>query len=67
MSTVSLQFIYLVYGDVDMKLSFTRDNLFKSVNLATGLMVLVLLPVLIPTLGYMILRVGINSFRSENI
>ena len=50
-----------------MKLSFTRDNLFKGMNLATGLMVLVLLPVLIPTLGYMILSVGINSFRSENI
>ena len=48
-----------------MKLSFTRDNLFRGVNLATGLMIMFLLPILIPTLGYMILKVGINAFRSE--
>ena len=48
-----------------MKLSFTRDNLFKGMNLATGLMILVLLPILIPVLGYMMLKVGINAFRSE--
>ena len=65
MSTVSLQFAYLVYGDVEMKLSFTRDNLFKGMNLATGLMILILLPILIPTLGYMMLKAGINAFRSE--
>ena len=65
MSTVSLQFMLLVYGEVDMKLSFTRDNLFKGMNLATGLMILILLPVLIPTLGYMMLKAGINAFRSE--
>ena len=65
MSTVSLQFAYLVYGDVEMKLSFTRDNLFKGMNLATGLMTLILLPIFIPTLGYMMLKAGINAFRSE--
>ncbi len=48
-----------------MKLRFTRDNLFKGMNLATGLMILVLLPILIPVLGYMMLKVGINAFRSE--
>ena len=65
MSTVSLQFMLLVYGEVDMKLSFTRDNLFKGMNLATGLMILILLPIVIPTLGYMMLKAGINAFRSE--
>ena len=65
MSTVSLQFAYRVYGDVEMKLSFTRDNLFKGMSLTTGLMVLILLPIFIPTLGYLILKVGINAFRSE--
>ena len=48
-----------------MKLSFTRDNLFKGMSLTTGLMVLILLPIFIPTLGYLILKVGINAFRSE--
>lgn len=48
-----------------MKLSFTRDNLFKGMNLAVGLMTLILLPIFIPTLGYMMLKAGINSFRSE--
>ena len=48
-----------------MKLSFTRDNLFKGMNLATGLMILILLPIIIPTLGYMMLKAGINAFRSE--
>ena len=65
MSTVSLQFAYIVYGDVEMKLSFTRDNLFKGMNLATGLMILILLPIFIQTLGYMMLKTGINAFRSE--
>ena len=49
-----------------MKLSFTRDNLFKGMNLATGLMILILLPIFIPTLGYMVLKAGINAFRSED-
>ena len=48
-----------------MKLRFTRDNLFKGMNLATGLMILVLLPILIPVLGYMMLKAGINAFTSE--
>ena len=65
MSTVSLQLAYRVYGDVEMKLSFTRDNLFKGMNLATGLMILFLLPIFIPTLGYMMLKAGINAFTSE--
>ena len=65
MSTVSLQFAHLFYGDIEMKLSFTRDNLFKGMNLATGLMILILLPIFIPTLGYMMLKAGINAFRSE--
>ena len=65
MSTVSLQFAYRVYGDLEMKLSFTRDNLFRGMNQATGMMILVLLPIVIPTLGYMMLKAVINAFRSE--
>ena len=48
-----------------MKLSFTRDNLFIGMNLATGMMILVLLPIVIPTLCYMMLKAGINAFSSE--
>jgi hypothetical protein len=52
-------------GDEEMKLRFTRDNLLKGMNLATGMMILVLLPMFIPVLGYMMLKAGINAFRSE--
>ena len=48
-----------------MKLRFTKNKLARELNPATGLMVLVLLPVLIPVLAYMVMTVGINSFQSN--
>lgn len=48
-----------------MKLRFTKNKLARELNPATGLMILVLLPVLVPVLAYMVMTVCIKSFQSN--